>query len=110
MKQSPLPPWHWPCLEYRREEARQMKPRGLVPMTLVAASLFLCSPDPVKAGVSVGVGVSFGSFHNSLAGYGTWSNHPTYGSVWAPSHVAAGWRPYTVGHWDDGYGQMTWVS
>jgi len=79
-------------------------------MILVAASLFVGRPEPAKAGVSVGVGVSVGGFHNSLAAYGTWSNHPTYGSVWAPSHVAAGWRPYTVGHWDDGNGDMTWVS
>jgi hypothetical protein len=77
---------------------------------LVAASLLLGSPEPAKAGVSVGVGVSLGGFHNSLAAYGTWSNHPTYGSVWAPSHVAAGWRPYTVGHWDDGSGQLSWAS
>ena len=87
-----------------------MRARGLVPVMLVAASLFLGSPEPAKAGVSVGVGVSIGGFHNSLAAYGTWSNHPTYGSVWAPSHVAAGWRPYTVGHWDNGSGQLSWAS
>jgi hypothetical protein len=37
----------------------------------LAASLFFGGSDPVRAGVSVGVRVSVGGFHNSLAAYGT---------------------------------------
>lgn len=88
-----------------------MRVRGVVPMMLVGASLLLGTPDPVRASVSVGVGVNIGGgFHDSLAVYGGWTNHSRYGSVWAPRHVAVGWRPYTVGHWAYTDYDWTWVS
>jgi hypothetical protein len=38
-----------------------------------------------------------------LDGYGTWESYPTYGNVWFPTTVAAGWAPYRFGRW-------TWVG
>ncbi|HYL05764.1 MAG TPA: DUF6600 domain-containing protein [Thermoanaerobaculia bacterium] len=37
-------------------------------------------------------------FHQRLSPYGRWGTHGSYGEVWRP-RVAAGWRPYTTGHW-----------
>ena len=37
-------------------------------------------------------------FHQRLSPYGRWETHASYGEVWRP-RVAAGWRPYTTGHW-----------
>jgi len=37
-----------------------------------------------------------------LDSYGSWSNDPQYGNVWAPN-VGGGWRPYSQGRW-------VWVS
>jgi hypothetical protein len=37
-------------------------------------------------------------FHQRLSRYGRWGRHARYGEVWRP-RVAAGWRPYTTGHW-----------
>jgi hypothetical protein len=37
-------------------------------------------------------------FHQRLSPYGSWETHASYGEVWRP-RVAAGWRPYTTGHW-----------
>jgi hypothetical protein len=54
--------------------------------------------------------VDTGFFYNQLAPYGEWIERPAYGWVWSPRGVAAGWRPYTNGHWaytDDGW---AWVS
>jgi hypothetical protein len=50
-------------------------------------------------------------FYRELAPYGNWVDVQEYGRVWAPTRVAAGWRPYTVGHWaySDNYGWL-WVS
>ncbi len=31
--------------------------------------------------------------------YGSWRNEEPYGEVWVPSGVAAGWAPYSLGHW-----------
>jgi hypothetical protein len=30
---------------------------------------------------------------------GVWQEVPTYGHIWVPTHVAAGWAPYRYGHW-----------
>jgi hypothetical protein len=46
---------------------------------------------------------------NEVIGYedldrnGRWINEPTYGYVWTPTYVAAGWAPYRYGRW-------VWVS
>lgn len=43
--------------------------------------------------------------------YGSWSQIPNYGTVWAPSRIDVGWAPYRQGHWiwQDPWG-WTWVS
>lgn len=38
-----------------------------------------------------------------LDAYGAWETDTTYGSVWYPTQVAAGWAPYRDGRW-------TWVA
>lgn len=43
--------------------------------------------------------------------YGTWRSVPTYGEVWVPTAVPAGWVPYSMGSWVlDPYYGWTWVS
>jgi hypothetical protein len=43
--------------------------------------------------------------------YGTWRSVPTYGTVWVPRGVPAGWAPYTTGSWMlDPYYGWTWVD
>lgn len=51
-------------------------------------------------------------FYEPLAPYGTWHQHPRYGSVFSPAtaYVGAGWRPYTRGHWEYTEWGWTWVS
>ncbi len=46
-----------------------------------------------------------------LNAYGRWVDDGSYGHVWTPSNVAAGWAPYRTGNWvwEDGYG-WTWVA
>ncbi|HMN45486.1 MAG TPA: hypothetical protein PKE27_12960 [Povalibacter sp.] len=41
--------------------------------------------------------------YEDLDRHGRWINEPTYGYVWTPSYVAAGWAPYRYGRW-------VWVS
>jgi FecR protein len=46
-----------------------------------------------------------------LSEYGRWEEIPEYGYAWAPSVVAAGWVPFSVGRWfwQDPWG-WTWIS
>jgi hypothetical protein len=48
---------------------------------------------------------------DQLDQYGEWRNVETYGRVWVPSSVPAGWAPYTDGRWiwDPLYG-YSWVD
>jgi len=41
---------------------------------------------------------------------GRWEYAGTYGYVWAPTVVAAGWAPYTVGRWIWIRGHYVWVA
>jgi hypothetical protein len=41
--------------------------------------------------------------YEDLDEHGSWRTLPTYGAVWVPSRVAAGWAPFSDGHW-------VWVS
>jgi hypothetical protein len=41
--------------------------------------------------------------YEDLDDYGYWETVPSYGPVWVPRHVVAGWAPYRYGHW-------VWVS
>ncbi len=49
--------------------------------------------------------------YQDLDASGTWRDDRTYGNVWIPNHVAAGWAPYRDGHWAwvDPWG-WTWVD
>ncbi len=49
--------------------------------------------------------------YEDLNAYGSWSNDPEYGEVWAPQAVAADWTPYSTGSWSyvNSYG-WTWVD
>ncbi|MBI4518415.1 MAG: hypothetical protein HY699_21650 [Deltaproteobacteria bacterium] len=48
---------------------------------------------------------------DDLDRHGRWRIVPPYGRVWVPAVVAAGWVPYSAGHWlwDPYYG-WTWVD
>ena len=48
---------------------------------------------------------------SDLDAHGTWRAVPTYGTVWVPTSVPAGWTPYSTGSWilDPVYG-WTWVD
>src|SRR5437879_336256 len=48
---------------------------------------------------------------DDLDHYGNWRVVPTYGSIWVPQGVPAGWAPYSTGRWiyDPHYG-WTWVD
>ncbi|HEY2293702.1 MAG TPA: DUF6600 domain-containing protein [Thermoanaerobaculia bacterium] len=68
----------------------------------------------ISAGIHVGpsgrASVDLGFFYDDLAPYGNWIQRPSYGWVWAPRAVSAGWQPYRDGHWiwtDQGW---TWVT
>ncbi len=37
--------------------------------------------------------------YQDLAQYGDWRSTGSYGEVWFPAHVDAGWAPYRDGHW-----------
>ncbi|MGA9829287.1 MAG: DUF6600 domain-containing protein, partial [Rhodanobacteraceae bacterium] len=37
--------------------------------------------------------------YQDLDNYGTWDRVDSYGSVWFPTSVEAGWAPYSSGHW-----------
>ncbi len=49
--------------------------------------------------------------YSDLDDYGTWKEEPTYGSVWVPNDVPAGWSPYSNGYWNwvNPWG-WTWVD
>lgn len=49
--------------------------------------------------------------YQDLDANGTWRVDATYGNVWMPNRVAAGWAPYRDGHWTwvDPWG-WTWVD
>jgi hypothetical protein len=80
------------------------------------ATALLISPIPLVATTSpapsqIGFSVSFGTFYDELAPYGTWHSHPRWGDVWRPRRVEADFRPYYRGHWQYTlqYGWL-WVS
>ncbi|MEX0878252.1 MAG: DUF6600 domain-containing protein [Thermoanaerobaculia bacterium] len=80
--------------------------RTLFAAALAATLSGLTTPAPARADVSVSV--SF--FHQQLAPHGRWVSAASYGEVWIPGSVAAGWAPYLDGEWlytDYGW---TWVS
>jgi hypothetical protein len=55
----------------------------------------LAAPAPARASGSVSVGF----FYDSLEPYGQWVVSASFGTVWRPARVSAGWRPYYDGQW-----------
>jgi len=49
-------------------------------------------------------------FYQPLTPYGRWVDTPDYGRVWVPGGVAADWRPYSNGHWEQTEAGWFWVS
>ena len=49
--------------------------------------------------------------YQDLDAHGTWRVDATYGNVWAPNRLSAGWAPYRDGHWAwvDPWG-WTWID
>ena len=98
------------------------------PTTVIQSDSYQPAPAPVED-------VSYQSFYDQLAPYGTWINYPGYGYVWMPqagpdfqpyatngnwiytdagwtwaSNYNWGWAPFHYGRWfyENGYGWM-WV-
>ncbi|WP_304732826.1 DUF6600 domain-containing protein [Parvibaculum sp.] len=89
-----------------------MHPRFAMMLAVVAAlTLWMSTATPASAGYYPPAHSDAAYFHDSLAPYGTWTHHASYGAVWYPRGMSHGWRPYTQGRWvwDDGYG-WTWAS
>jgi hypothetical protein len=85
-----------------------MRRSALLIAVIAAGSVVLLSPNRAAASVSIGVNINM--FHDSLSPYGDWVENERFGTVWAPRHVASGWRPYTMGHWVYTDYDWTWVS
>jgi hypothetical protein len=49
--------------------------------------------------------------YEDLDDHGAWQSDPTYGAVWYPQAVPAGWAPYRYGHWQwvEPWG-WTWID
>ncbi|GAA0716877.1 DUF6600 domain-containing protein [Dokdonella soli] len=49
--------------------------------------------------------------YSDLDDYGSWNSVPSYGNVWYPTTVEAGWAPYRSGYWSwvDPWG-WTWID
>jgi hypothetical protein len=48
---------------------------------------------------------------DDLDHHGSWRVVPTYGAIWVPRSVAAGWTPYSTGRWMyEPYYGWTWVD
>jgi hypothetical protein len=84
-----------------------MRTRKVLIAAFALAILFVLSaPRPAQGATSVSI--SF--FHDQLSPHGRWVVAGSYGDVWVPGGVAAGWAPYVDGQWvwtDYGW---TWVS
>ena len=64
----------------------------------------------VAATAAAEFNVSVSYFHETLAPHGRWVASSSYGDVWVPGGVAAGWSPYVDGEWQwTDYG-WTWAS
>ena len=78
-----------------------------LPLALPLVAALPAAPARAQAGDSFGIEI----FHEELAPYGRWVDHPRHGYVWYPSEIDDGWRPYTRGHWvnTEEHGWL-WVS
>ncbi len=99
-----------------------MKTRLIITLAALPA-LAVLSPRPavavdmgISAGVQInapGVGIQIGSrndFYTPLQPYGTWVNFQNYGRCFHPTGVAADWRPYSNGSWENTDAGWYWNS
>ena len=82
-----------------------MRNRASVWVVLAAAVLLSAAR---AAAAPVEVSVSF--FHEQLAPHGRWVTAASYGNVWIPGGVSAGWEPYVDGEWGYSDYGWTWVA
>ena len=79
-------------------------PRIVIGLSIAAFVLAAAFSQASPVAVSVSV------FHDQLAPHGRWVAAASYGDVWAPSGVSAGWQPYVEGEWVYSDYGWTWVS
>src|SRR5438477_784185 len=72
--------------------------RVWIPLIIFLVTLTASFAAATSVGISVGNNGFQASFGNYLNPYGNWVTVPSFGSVWRPN-AAAGWRPYSNGHW-----------
>src|SRR5437016_3270375 len=84
--------------------------------SVIAAGALAWATTPVCAQMDrmgdVDAAISFDSFQDQLAPFGSWLYSDRWGVVWQPSDVSYDFRPYfTAGHWvyTDEYGWY-WLS
>jgi len=89
----------------------------LLPLAVVSAACYAGyyhpGPPPVRPwgpGPAAGPEVEIGFFYSELVPYGDWILLESYGWVWMPWEVPAGWRPYTYGRWVYTIDGWTWIS
>src|SRR5439155_4844890 len=89
-----------------------MKKRLVILLLGVATSL-IAWPIAAKADIAFSAGLQIRSpadFYEPLTPYGGWVEVRSYGRCWHPARVAAGWRPYGIGHWEWTDCGWYWVS
>ena len=84
-----------------------MRNRASVLVVLAAVAIATLSTARAAA-APVDVSISF--FHQQLAPHGRWVAAASYGNVWIPGGVAAGWEPYVDGEWVNSDYGWTWVA
>jgi len=90
----------------RRHSTLSMLVLAIALSSVGCASTYEGAYGSSPAYASAGVGVYF----DNLSAYGEWIDTDAYGMAWVPMGVAAGWRPYTVGHWAYTDWGWMWVS
>ncbi len=87
---------------------------GAMFITLFATGIG-CAKIQAQPGLQVsmnspGSSVEVSYFYDTLSPTGEWIDDATYGWCWTPYDMAAGWRPYSNGHWEyTDYG-WSWAS
>src|SRR5439155_21113565 len=95
-----------------RRKGSYMKKRLVILLLGVATSL-IAWPIAAKADIAFSAGLEIRSpadFYEPLTPYGGWVEVRSYGRCWHPARVAAGWRPYGIGHWEWTDCGWYWVS
>jgi hypothetical protein len=85
---------------------------------IVLCGALLGCPAFGQPSLSVGVSVDIPSveiraesdFYAPLNEYGRWEVVGAYGRCWIPGRVAADWRPYSDGYWQDTDAGWYWSS